>query len=111
MVDAIKFPGFWMMAARYWRSGFDEFYRSLSKSAFVRALQRLIPEITTSDLMPGAAGVRAQAVTANGSLVDDFRFGVSGKVLNVYNVPSPAATASLPIGRAIVAMASESFGL
>lgn len=109
--DAIRFAGFWRMAARYWRSGLGEFYRSLSKSAFVRALQRLIPEVTMADLTPGAAGVRAQAVCASGALVDDFRFGVSGNILNVFNVPSPAATASLPIGRAIVAMASDSFGL
>jgi L-2-hydroxyglutarate oxidase LhgO len=107
----LKFPGFWRMARKYWRSGVSEFYRSLRKRAFVDALQRLIPEVKASDLVPGGAGVRAQALCRDGSLADDFRFQLSSKVLNVCNVPSPAATASIPIGRAIVDMAAHSFGL
>ena len=109
--DALRFPGLWRMAARYWRSGLGEFHRSFRKSAFVRALQRLVPAITAADLVPGSAGVRAQAILSDGSLVDDFYFSPSRNILNVFNVPSPAATASIPIGRAIVAMASQSFNL
>jgi len=107
----LRFPGFWRMAAKHWRSGVAELYRSVSKSAFVRALQRLVPEITASDLVPGNAGVRAQAVRQNGSLLDDFEFEASANVLNVCNVPSPAATASIPLGKAIVQMAVENFEL
>jgi L-2-hydroxyglutarate oxidase LhgO len=99
------------MARKYWRSGLKEFHRSLSKKAFVHALQQLVPEINESDLVPGGAGVRAQALCRDGSLADDFRFQLTNKMLNVCNVPSPAATASIPIGRAIVDMAAASFGL
>jgi L-2-hydroxyglutarate oxidase LhgO len=98
----VAFPGFWRMAAQHWRSGLDEFHRSLSKSAFVRALQRLLPEVREEDLVPGGSGVRAQALRRDGALVDDFEFVQSGKILHVLNVPSPAATASLMIGRTIV---------
>ncbi len=98
----VAFPGFWRMAAQHWRSGLDEFHRSLSKSAFVRALQRLLPEVREEDLVPGGSGVRAQALKRDGAMVDDFQFVQSGKILHVLNVPSPAATASLMIGRTIV---------
>jgi (S)-2-hydroxyglutarate dehydrogenase len=108
---AMKFPGFWRMARRYWRSGVSEFYRSFSKRAFVHALQRLVPEVNESDLVPGGSGVRAQAICRDGSLADDFIFQLSNKMLNVCNVPSPAATASIPIGQAIVDMAARSFDL
>ncbi|SPF33274.1 L-2-hydroxyglutarate oxidase LhgO [Candidatus Sulfotelmatobacter kueseliae] len=101
-VSALAFPGFWRMAARYWRNGFAEWYRSLSKPAFVHALQRMLPEVRENDLIPGGSGVRAQAVKPNGDLVDDFQFVPSGRVLHVLNVPSPAATASLTIARTIV---------
>lgn len=111
LLGEFTYPGFWRMAGKYWQSGLGEFYRSFSKPAFVRALQRLVPEIKASDLRPGGAGVRAQALGRDGSLVDDFQFLRSGKMLHVCNVPSPAATASIPIGRAIVQMAEESFGL
>jgi L-2-hydroxyglutarate oxidase len=77
----------------------------------VRALQRLVPEVSAEDLVPGSAGVRAQALKSDGTLVDDFQFVPSGKVLHVLNVPSPAATASLTIGKAIVDMAIESLVL
>jgi L-2-hydroxyglutarate oxidase len=107
----IAFPGFWRMAGQHWRNGLDEWHRSLSKAAFVRALQRLLPEVREADLVPGGSGVRAQALKPNGALVDDFQFVPSGKVLHVLNVPSPAATASLTIGRAIVDTASGTMGL
>ncbi|MFZ0202011.1 MAG: L-2-hydroxyglutarate oxidase [Candidatus Sulfotelmatobacter sp.] len=109
--SALAFPGFWRMAAKNWRGGLDEFHRSFSKPAFVRALQRLVPEVRDNDLVPGGSGVRAQAVTRQGALVDDFQFVPSRRMLHVLNVPSPAATASLVIGRTIVATAGEGFGL
>ena len=108
---SLAFPGFWRMVAKYWRSGLDEVHRSFSKPAFVRALQRLVPAIRDEDLVSGGSGVRAQALKRDGTLVDDFQFVQSGKVLHVLNVPSPAATASLLIGRAIVEMASQNIGL
>ena len=111
LAGALAFPGFWRMAGRHWRHGIDEWHRSLSKPAFVRALQRLLPEVTEQDLVPGGSGVRAQALKPDGALVDDFQFVPSGKVLHVLNVPSPAATASLTIGKAIVDMAAASLGL
>ena len=98
------------MAARDWRSGLDEFRRSFSKSEFVRALRRLVPEVNGKDLVPGGAGVRAQALKRDGTLVDDFQFVAAGKMLQVLNVPSPAATASLLIGRAIGDLAARTFG-
>src|ERR1700693_1303077 len=109
--ESLAFPGFWRMARRNWRNGFDEFRRSLSKPLFVRALQRLLPEVSEKDLVPGGSGVGAQALRSDGALVDDFQFVPSGKVLHVLNVPSPAATASLTIGKAIVDTAAESLGL
>ena len=111
MASSLAFPGFWRMARQHWRNGLDEWHRSLSKPAFVRALQRLLPEVGEEDLVPGGSGVRAQALKPDGALVDDFQFVPSGKVLHVLNVPSPAATASLAIGKAIVDMAAESLGL
>jgi L-2-hydroxyglutarate oxidase len=111
LASSLAFPGFWRMAAKHWRSGLDEFHRSFSKGAFVRALQRFLPEVRDADLIPGGSGVRAQALWRDGTLVDDFQFVPSGKMLHVLNVPSPAATASLVIGRAIVRTAEESIGL
>ena len=105
------FPGFWRMAGRPWRMGMGEWHRSLSKAAFVRSLQRLLPEIQGQDLVPGGSGVRAQALKPDGALVDDFQFVPSGKVLHVLNVPSPAATASLMIGKSIVDIAAQNLGL
>jgi len=109
--ETFAYPGFWKMAAKYWRSGGAEFYRSIRKSAFVKALQKLMPELRNSDLVPNGSGVRAQALRPDGSLVDDFQFECTGNMLHVWNVPSPAATASLPIGREIVQMAQQGFGL
>jgi len=109
LASSLAFPGFWRMAAKHWRSGLDEFYRSFSKLAFVRALQRLVPEVRGDDLVPGGSGVRAQALKRDGALVDDFQFVPSGKMLHVLNVPSPAATASLMIARTIVDTASTNW--
>jgi L-2-hydroxyglutarate oxidase LhgO len=109
LASSLTFPGFWRMAAKHWRSGFGEYYRSLSKSAFVRALQRLLPEVCEADLVPGDSGVRAQAVGRDGALVDDFQIVPSARMLHVLNVPSPAATASLLIGRTIVDTASKAW--
>jgi L-2-hydroxyglutarate oxidase len=111
LASSVAYPGFWRMAGRHWRNGLDEWHRSLSKPAFVRALQRLLPEVGAKDLVPGGSGVRAQALRPDGALVDDFHFVPSGKVLHVLNVPSPAATASLSIGKAIVDSAAGSLGL
>src|ERR1700688_2194014 len=99
------------MAAKHWSSGLNEFRRSFSKSAFVQALQKLVPEVDENDLVPGNSGVRAQALKRDGTLVDDFQFVQSKKMLHVLNVPSPAATASLLIARAIVDIAGESISI
>lgn len=102
LASSFAFPGFWRMAGQHWRSGLGELHRSFSKPVFVRALQRLVPEVREEDLIPGGSGVRAQALRRDGTLVDDFQFMPSGNMLHVLNVPSPAATASLLIARAIV---------
>ncbi len=109
LASSLLFPGFWRMAAQHWRSGCSEYYRSLSKSAFVRALQRLLPEVCEADLVPGDSGVRAQSVRRDGSLADDFQIVPSVRMLHVLNVPSPAATASLLIARTIVDTASKTW--
>ena len=101
LVETLTWPGFQKVAAKYWRTGFGEMYRSFSKAAFTKALQKLIPEIQASDLVEGGAGVRAQACDRDGGLVDDFLILEEKQVINVCNAPSPAATSSLSIGRAI----------
>jgi L-2-hydroxyglutarate oxidase LhgO len=95
------FPGFWRMTRKYWRSGLAEYYRALYKKAFVRDAQRLLPGLRESDLSPGGCGVRAQALDRGGNLLDDFRIVRAGNAIHVLNVPSPAATASLVVGRYI----------
>jgi L-2-hydroxyglutarate oxidase len=105
------YPGFWRMARSYWRMGFGEYWRSFDKRAFVRALQALIPEIQPADLMPGGAGVRAQALDRSGRLLDDFRIVEGERQVHVLNAPSPAATASISIGATVAATALRSFGL
>lgn len=107
--QTVSFKGFWAMAGKYWRTGFGELHRSLSKAAFVRALQKLLPEIRESDLIAGGSGVRAQAVSESGALVDDFVFKQSRNSIHVLNAPSPGATASLAIGQTIAEMAAQSF--
>lgn len=102
LAESLTYPGFLRLARRYWRVGAGEMWRSVSKRAFVRALQRLLPAIESTHLKPAAAGVRAQAVANDGSIVDDFLLDAESRVLHVGNAPSPAATASLNIGRLIV---------
>jgi L-2-hydroxyglutarate oxidase len=96
--------GFQAMARQHWKNGLAEFRRSLRKREFVRSCQRLVPAVRMEDMTPGGSGVRAQAVGVDGALVDDFRFVGRERFLHVLNVPSPAATASLPIGREILKM-------
>jgi len=97
-LDVMSWPGFWKMARRHWRAGMHEQLRSLSRGAFARACAALVPEVRADDLTPGGAGVRAQAVARDGSLVDDFAFAEGPRMVHVLNAPSPAATASLAIG-------------
>jgi len=110
-LGTLGYSGFWHMARKFWRVGAYEMYRSASKAAFVRSLQKLVPEIARGDLERGGAGVRAQAVAPDGSLVDDFKISVTPGAVHVVNAPSPAATASLAIGRHVAAVAAETFGL
>jgi len=110
-LDLFTYRGFWSMVWNYWPVGVEEWYRSLSKPAFVRALQRLVPEVTPEDLIPGECGVRAQALGPDGALLDDFNIVQAEQAIHVRNVPSPAATASISIGRAIAEMAGSSFTL
>lgn len=107
----LAYRGFWKMARRYWRTGLMEFARSVNKGAFTKSLQRLVPEIQGEDLVPGGAGVRAQAVGVNGALVDDFLISETRNAIHVRNAPSPGATASIAIGRDIVNRAEVAFGL
>ena len=106
-IGALTFPGFWRMAKKHWRSGADELRRTTNKAAFVEALRPLVPEIGGEDLVPGESGVRAQAIHRSGAMVDDFQFVQSKNMLHLYNVPSPAATASIAIGRAVVELAAK----
>lgn len=106
----LRWQGFRKVAGKYWRTGLGEFYRSYSKTAFTRALQQLLPEITREDLEPGGAGVRAQACDRNGGLIDDFLILESDKIINVGNAPSPAATSSLSIGAHVAGLAMKRFG-
>lgn len=103
----LAYPGFWRMAGKYWRDGASEFYRSWNKSAFVKAAQQLVPEIVSSDLVADGSGVRAQALRPDGTIVDDFQFVHAERMLHVWNVPSPAATASLVVGRHIMELARK----
>jgi (S)-2-hydroxyglutarate dehydrogenase len=109
--EMLEFSGFWKMARKYWRMGLAEQYRSWVKAAFVESLQKMVPELEESDLAPGGSGVRAQAVDKNGNLLDDFHFVRNGRMIHVCNVPSPAATASLEIGKEIVEMLVRQFDL
>ncbi len=101
LADAIGFPGLWRFVGKYRRNCWDEIRRSFSRELFYRSMQRLVPEIQLSDLAPGGAGVRAQAMSPDGSLLDDFVFVEGDRELHVVNAPSPAATASLAIGEEI----------
>jgi L-2-hydroxyglutarate oxidase len=109
ILEMVAYSGFWKMAAKYYKMGMGEFYRSFNKNAFVKALQKLIPEIQHEDLIQGGAGVRAQAVDPNGNLVDDFRIVEAEKMIHVLNSPSPAATASISIGKTIAEKVKKNF--
>ena len=111
VLGLLAFPGFWAMAARYWRMGFGEMYRSWNKRAFVKALKVLLPDLSMDDIAPGGAGVRAQAMDSKGNLLDDFSFIESPSAIHVLNAPSPAATSSITIGEAIASKALETFEL
>jgi L-2-hydroxyglutarate oxidase len=108
-MDTLTYGGFRKMARRQWRYGLAEYRRSLRKSEFVRSLQQMVPEVRREDLVPGGSGVRAMALAPDGNLVDDFRFVPRDRFLHVLNVPSPAATASLPIGREILKIVPMQF--
>ena len=110
VLGMLGYRGFWSMAARYWKMGAYEMYRSASKAAFVRSLQKLVPDVRAADIERGGAGVRAQAVAPTGALVDDFKISVTEGAVHVVNAPSPAATASLAIGRHIAGLARDTFG-
>ncbi|WP_345581025.1 L-2-hydroxyglutarate oxidase [Streptomyces prasinosporus] len=101
LAATLAWPGSWRLARRHWRYGAGELHRSLSKAAFTRAVRRLLPAVREEDLVPTAAGVRAQAVLRDGGLVDDFLIQRAPRAVHVLNAPSPAATASLPIGREV----------
>ena len=102
LCESLTYPGFLRMAARHWKMGMGELWRSISKRAFVKALSRLVPEIRAEHLEAAPAGVRAQALARNGTLVDDFLVQETGRIVNIGNAPSPAATASLNIGNLVV---------
>ncbi|WP_327682704.1 L-2-hydroxyglutarate oxidase [Streptomyces sp. NBC_00467] len=101
LATTLTWPGSWRIAQRHWRYGAGELHRSLSKRAFTTAVRRLLPSVTESDLRRAPAGVRAQAVLRDGTLADDFLIRESPRTVHVLNAPSPAATASLPIGREV----------
>jgi len=109
LAETLAWPGFQKVAAKYWRTGFGEMYRSFSKAAFTKALQKLLPEIKEEDLIEGGAGVRAQACDRDGGLVDDFLILEETNIINVCNAPSPAATSSLSIGETVAALGLKRF--
>ncbi len=109
--SSLAWPGFWRMAGRYLGTGLGEAWRSLSKGAFTRELQKLLPDVREEDLLPGGSGVRAQAISRDGALLDDFHFAEAPGQIHVLNAPSPAATAGLAIGRVIAERAGRNFGL
>jgi L-2-hydroxyglutarate oxidase len=110
LAEILGFKGFQRLAAKFWRTGLDEMRRSYSKKLFVKAMQKLIPEITIDDVEPGRSGVRAMACDQQGNLIDDFVILTSDRIVNVISAPSPAATASLAIGKEIVKKALSIIG-
>ncbi|WP_225833057.1 L-2-hydroxyglutarate oxidase [Streptomyces sp. NK08204] len=110
LAGTVTWPGSWAIARRHWRYGAGELRRSLSKRAFVEAVRRLLPAVQPQDLVPAPAGVRAQAVLQDGTLVDDFLIRQGARAVHVLNAPSPAATASLPIGREVGRRALDMLG-
>jgi (S)-2-hydroxyglutarate dehydrogenase len=111
VADTFRFPGFWRFAARHWRVGAAELWRDYVRSGFLKALQRYVPSVADADILPGASGVRAQAVAIDGTLVDDFLISTLGRTLHVRNAPSPAATSSLAIGAWIADRAEAELGV
>jgi L-2-hydroxyglutarate oxidase LhgO len=109
--ETLRYPGFWRVARREWRTGIDEVNRSLRKSVFTRDLQKMVPEIREEHLTSGGSGVRAQAVRRDGTLLDDFAIERSERAVHVLNAPSPGATSSIEIGKHIAALAAEAFSL
>ena len=109
--EILTYKGFQRMAGKYWKTGLAEFNRSFSKQAFVKALQKLIPEITSKDIVRARSGVRAMAISPDGHLIDDFQIMESERMIHVLNAPSPAATASISIGETIAEKAYKNFGL
>lgn len=110
-LSLLRDAGFWRMARKYWKTGLDELYHDYSKSAYLRLMQRYVPEVRSEDIEPGPSGVRAQAVDADGKLVDDFIVSQVEGAIHVRNAPSPAATSSLAIGKLIADRAEEAFSL
>lgn len=110
-IEAVNFPGFWKLTKKHWRMGLDEYYRSFSKRAFVKGLQKLVPAIRPEHLEPAPSGVRAMALRPNGDIVDDFQFSATNREIHVLNAPSPAATAGLAIGDEIVKEVQNNFNL
>lgn len=104
LAEVLRSRSSWTLLRKYWRTELGELYRSASKGAFVKALQRLVPEVTADDLVRGGAGVRAQAIAPDGTLLDDFAIVETSRMVHVVNAPSPAATASLAIGRHIAGL-------
>lgn len=100
--EVMGYPGFWKLASGFMKEGLDEYVRSFSKAKFVQSLQQLIPEIQADDLIPAPAGVRAQALRDDGKMVDDFHIILGKSSVHVCNAPSPAATASIEIGKEVV---------
>ena len=111
LADALRWPGTWRMARRFWRTGATELRYAASRRALSRAAARFVPELTAADVVPAFAGIRAQALARDGSLVDDFVFSQTGRALHVRNAPSPGATSALAIARVIADRAGDAFGL
>lgn len=109
LMESLTWPGFQKVAAKYWKTGVGEFYRSFSKTAFTNALRKFIPEVTEDDLVPAEAGVRAQACDKEGGLLDDFKIIEKPQAIHILNAPSPAATSSLSIGTTIAQMVAKHF--
>ena len=108
--NSFSWPGFRKVAMKYWKTGIGEYYRSYSKSAFTKALQKLVPSIKKGDLIPAGSGVRAQACDRTGGLLDDFKIVEKPGIINILNAPSPAATSSLSIGQTVAELAIERLG-
>jgi L-2-hydroxyglutarate oxidase LhgO len=109
--EALSYPGFQALARRYWRVGLDEMVRDFSKRRFVEAARRFVPDLTPADVVAGPAGIRAQALSLDGRLVDDFVIDQDGPIIHVRNAPSPAATSALAIAPVIVERVAQAFAL